>query len=184
MFNAVILFCDRKNPAPTSKEIKDYLQKSSKLIYGNDQRKSKSFSLLPKIDNVLYAFRIFKDFIFEGSNTREFFYELYVFDEMANSSHFALKYAHYSPLFFKLDELIINEMYSILWSYNSLKDARKVVNSALYFQVWAIENNVGSVRFHKSFPTFAKAAERQIKRFDAEMQDQASKAVALFKSGW
>jgi hypothetical protein len=169
-------------PAPTAKEIQDYFKKSTRLLYGNDKRKSKSTPIPDKIHTVGRCFETFKVAL-----TGEDYIStmLYVFDDKANSSMLGLKYANQVVCHFKLDEQVADEMWNIDWSYGHLLRYKRGLQSEIDSTKFFAEKNVGSKAFHqKSVPLFITATQAFIAQVEQEMSALEAKAKRLFSSGW
>jgi len=183
MYHATLLRCDFiEHSAPTAKEIQDYFKKSTRLLYGNDKRKSKSTPIPDKIHLVAPAFDTFKVAL-----TGEDYLStmLYVFDDQANSTMLLLKYSNQVVCHFKLDAQIADEMSSLNWSYGHLQRFKRGLQNDIGSIDFLAQKNIGTKVFHtKSVPPFVKATKAFIADVDKEMAALESSAKRLFKSGW
>lgn len=184
MYKAVIMRSSFENPAPTSKEIQGYFNKSGKLLYGNDKRKSKNTPFEGTIHLVMHAFNEFEEVI--TGKKREFgdTPNLYVFDDQINQLHFHLIYAQQAQNYFLLDDAIITEMYKLSWNVGHLKRYKRDLQGNENFNQFMIEKNIGNTKLYKSFPKFSKATDIYISQIDITIEEFESRALSLFKSGW
>ena len=167
---------------PTAKEIQDYFKKSTRLLYGNNKRKSKSTPMPEKLHLVDNSFQTFKVAL-TGENYITPM--LYVFDDKANSSMLALKYANQVICHFKLDEKIIDEMSSSSWNYGHLLRYKRGLQSEIDSTKFFAEKSIGSNAFHKNaVPLFIKSTKAYITEVEQEMSALESEAKRLFYSGW
>jgi hypothetical protein len=182
-YRAALLRYDHiDNPAPTAKEIQNYFKKSTRLLYGNDKRKSKSTPIPDKIHLVSRSFDTFKVALTGADYISTM---LYVFDDQANSSMLGLKYANQVVCHFKLDDLITDEMWNISWGYGHLLRYKRGLQSEIDSTEFLAEKNVGSKTFHaKAVPLFVNATQAFILKVGQEMAALESEAKRLFYSGW
>ena len=183
MYHATILSYNIvKNPAPTAKEIQSYFKKSTRLLYGNDKRKSKSSPFPEKIHLVTSTFRSFKETFTseEYVNTM-----LYVFDDAANSTMLYLKYADRVLCHFKLNETIADEMHNLKWNFDHLQSMKKGLQQNIGQFKFFKERGIGSKEFHSNaVPPFCNTTERLIAEVTEEMTTLEKKIICLYKSGW
>ncbi len=184
MHKAVIINSNYQNPAPSAKEIQASLNKSGKLLYGNDKRKSINTPYKDTIHLVMHSFNQFEEVITGSARNYQTTRTLYIFDDKANESFFFLKYVNQIQTHFKLDDLIINDMYKCSWDYDHLKRFKNSLEQETKFIDFMKEKNIGNTKLHKAFPKFATATTDYIKKIDVAMKEIENKAVALFKSGW
>jgi hypothetical protein len=184
MYKAAIFFTDFNSSAPTAKEMKNYFKNSTTLLYGNEKRKNKTFPLCEKLHLVLHAYDTFKLKIFDEKLTSHFSKTLYVFDDRVNPSHLLLKYGNFKMIRFKLDALIIDEMYQSSWGYGHLFRYKKGLENEVNYHDFLIEKNIGDESLYKSFPKFKKSVAEFAVGVDKAMVKIEKKAVALFKSEW
>lgn len=182
MYRAAFLSYDYNNPAPTAKELKAYLRGSSKLLYGNDQRKSKNTPFVDKLHLIGHSFSTFQR-VFTPENRYQQTM-LYIFDDRINSTHFFLKYTSQSLCHFSLDEQVIDEMDKASWDYGHLTRYRESVLRDLNNLDFFITKKIGDTRFHKTFPTHVKSSQKFILKIENEIEKLEKKAKLLFKSGW
>jgi hypothetical protein len=184
MHKAVIINSDYQNPAPTAKEIQAYLHKSSKLLYGNDKRKSINTPYKENIHLVMHSFYQFEEAL--TGRTRDFgtTRTLYIFDDKVNETHFFLKYVGQIQTHFKLNDPIITEMNKCSWDYGHLYRYKQSLEHDFRFIDFLKEKNIGNAKLHKAFPKFTTATNEYINKIDIAMKEIEDKAVALFKSGW
>jgi hypothetical protein len=184
MYKAVIMRSSFENPAPTSKEIQGYFNKSGKLLYGNDKRKSKNTPFEGTIHLVMHAFNEFEDLII--GKKREFgdAHNLYIFDDQINQLHFHLIYAQQAQNYFLLDDAIITEMYKLSWNVGHLKRYKRDLQDNENFNQFMIEKDIGNAKLYKSFPKFSKATDIYISQIDITIEEFETRALSLFKSGW
>jgi len=181
MYKAAFLSSDFDNPAPTAKELKAYLRGSAKLLYGNDQRKSKNTPYLDKIHLVYQSFNSFQR-VLKADGTQQLM--LYIFDDRINSTHFFLKYTSQAFCHFDLDEQVIDEMRKTSWDYGRLTSYQQSLQSGLSCLDFFITKQIGDNKFHKTFPAHVKSSQNLILKIDDEMKKLEAKAKLLFKSGW
>lgn len=184
MHKAVIMRSSYENPAPTSKEIQDYFNKSGKLLYGNDKRKSKNTPFEGSIHLVMHAFNEFEEVITGKKKGFGETHTLYIFDDQINQLHFHLIYAQHAQNYFVLDDSIITEMYKLSWNVGHLKRYKKDLQNSENFNQFMIEKDIGNAKLYKSFPKFLKATDTYIIQIDITIKDYESRAIELFKSGW
>lgn len=184
MYKAVIINSDDQHPLPTAKEIKNYLNKTGKLLYGNDKRKSVNTPFQNTIHLVMNAFNEFEEAI--TGRKRDFFTpsELYVFDDKVNEMHFFLKYAGQIQCHFNLDDAIIDKMHHCTWSHGHLKRHKQSVEQNANSSKFYIEKSIGNTKFHKAFPKFTKASNDYIAKIDDAMKIIEADAISLYKTGW
>lgn len=183
MYRAVILRNDySEGPAPSAKEMQDYVKKSTRLLYADDKRKSKSTPMRDKIHLVDYALSTFRNLL-DGERFEST--ALYVFDERVNSTHFLMKYSAIHVCSFKLDEQILDHMWNVAWNYGHLCRFKKSCEGDIGQTEFFAEKNVGSKRFHaKAVPPFIKRTKEFIGEIDKEIAALEDEAISLFKSGW
>ena len=183
MYRAVILrYGHGIGPAPSAKEMQDYVKTSTRLLYADDKRKSKSTPLRDKIHLVGSAYSEFRKLL-DGESFRPI--ALYVFDDRVNSTHFLLKYSPTHVCRFKLDEQVVDHMNSAASDYSELSTFKARcewdISQAEYF----VKKNVGSTRFYgKIVPPFIKRTRAFIGEIDKEIAALEREAISLFKSGW
>jgi hypothetical protein len=182
MYRAAFLSGDYSNPVPTAKELKAYLGSSAKLLYGNDQRKSKNTPYTNKLHLIGHSFSSFKHLFKPNENYQPSL--LYVFDDRINSTHFYLKYASLTLCHFIIDEQIIDEMNKTSWDYGHLTRYRDSVQSDLDSLNFFITKKVGDNKFHNTFPAHIASSQKFILKIENEIKKLESKANLLFKSGW
>lgn len=183
MYKAAIFRYDFKDlRPPTAKEIQDYFKKSTRLLYGNKKRKSKSTQIHENLHLVNSSFETFINTLTGKSYISTM---LYVFDDRANSSMLALKYANQVVCHFKLDEKIIDEMWNCHWNYEHLQRYKRGLQSAIDDTVFFVEKNIASDAFHKNVvPLFIKSTKAYITEVEQELSSLESEAKHLFNSGW
>ena len=184
MHKAVIINSDFENKAPSAKEIQTYLNKTGKLLYGNDKRKSANTPYTDTIHLVMSSFSEFEEALtgkVKGYGTTQ---TLYVFDDKVNETHFFLKYVEQIQCHFKLDASIIDSMWKAKWNSGHLKNLKKSLEKNADFGDFMIKKNIGSAKLHKSLPKFAKATNDYIAKIDSEITAIEENAVSLFTSGW
>ena len=184
MYKAVIMNADNQHPLPTAKEIKTYLRNTSKLLYGNDKRKSINTPYPDIIHLVMNSFPKFEEAITRNKRDYTNTQELYVFDDKVNVTHFFLKYGGTIDCHFSLDDTIIHAMHHCNWSFGHLERHKKSVVQNAESSQFFIDKEIGNAKLHKSFPKFIKATDDYIKKIDAAMKEIEDEAVLLFKSGW
>ena len=182
MYKAAFLTYDFNKPAPMAKELKAYLRGSAKLLYGNDQRKSKNTPYTDKIHLIGHSFSTFKHLFTPENSYQQSM--LYVFDDRINSTHFFLKYTLQALCHFDLDEQVIDEMHKTSWDYGHLTRYQQSVQKDLDFLDFFITNQIGDNKFHKTFPAHVKSSQKFILKIDNEIEKLETKAKLLFKSGW
>ena len=183
MYKAVILHYDFTNLLPpTAKEMQDYFKKSTRLLYGNDKRRSKLTPIPEKLHLVERSFQTFGAVLGEKDVWST---KLYVFDDKANSSMLSLKYANQVICHFKLDEQIAEEMWNTSWEYEHLQRYKLSLQSNIDETRFFSEKNIGRKFFHqKGVPPFAKATNSFISYVEREIATLELEARRLFKSGW
>ena len=181
MYKAAFLIIDFLQPEPTAKEIKSYLHNSSKLLYGNDQRKSKNTPYVDKLEIIENCFSKFKHIFSSQQHTHQM---LYIFDSEINETHFFLKYAPQVLAHFELDEKIIDEIIKITKDYGQLNSYIYRLQKELQSLDGFVEKNIGSYSFHKSFPAYVNASEKFIMQIDKDVKRLEKKASQIFQSGW
>ena len=183
MYRAVILrYGFGEAQAPSAKEMQDFLKKSSRLLYAEDKRKSKSTPLPDKIHLVDSAFSTFRNLL---GGERIGLTALYVFDDRVNSSHFLLKYSPIHLCSFRLDEQVLDHMSNVAWNYEHLCRFKKSCEGDINQTEFFADKNVGSKRFHaKAVPPFIKRTRAFIGEIDKEIAALEREAISLFKSGW
>ena len=184
MYKAVIMNADNQHPLPTAKEIQAYLRKTSKLLYGNDKRKSINTPYPDIIHLVMYSFSTFQEAITKNERDYQDRKELYIFDDKVNVMQFFLKYGGSIDCHFSLDDAIIHSMNHCSWSFGHLERYKKSVVQNAESSQFFIDKQIGNAKLHKSFPKFIKATDDYIKKIDAAMKEIEDEAVLLFKSGW
>ena len=184
MYKAAIFLTDFNSSAPTAKELKNYFQNSTTLLYGNEKRKNKAFPLCDQMHLVEHAYEAFKLKIFDEKLTSHFSSSIYVFDNRINSSHLLLKYGNFKMIRFKLDFSIIDEMYQSSWGYGHLYRYKKSLEGEVQYQDFLIDKKIGDSSLYKSFPKFKKSVIDYTEKVDKAMAKIEKKAVALFKSEW
>ncbi len=184
MYKAAILKSDFKNPAPTAKEIQDYLKKAGKLVYGNDKRKSKNTPFTDSIHSVMYAFDAFHNLITGEERQYHSSYTLYVFDANVNEMYFFLKYAERVVTHFLLTDAIIDDMHHCNWSYGHLTRYKNDLKNNAGFSNFMIEKGIGNANLYKAASKFSAATNAYITKIDDAIRDLEESAIALFKSGW
>jgi hypothetical protein len=182
MYKAVFLTYNLMQGAPTANEIKTYLGKSAKLLYGNDQRKSKNTPYPDKLHLIESAFHQFRD-IFSSGKT--FIHrELYIFDEQINETHFFIKYAPQVLAHFEFDDKTIDEMKKIAWNHNHLVSYFRSLDNNVGSLDFFIQKNIGDPNFHKLFPSFVKKFDTVKSHTAKEIKKLEKKADLLFRGGW
>jgi hypothetical protein len=182
MYKAAFLTHNTMQSAPTAKEIKTYLGKSAKLLYGNDQRKSKNTPYSDKLHTIEHSFSHFKNIF---TNKKSFVItELYIFDDKINETHFLLKYAPQVLVHFIFDEKTIDEMHTVSWNHGHLTRYLESIDSHSGSLKFFIEKNIGDANFHKLFPSFLKKFETIKLHTQKEIDKLEKKADLLFRSGW
>ena len=184
MHKAVIINSDYQNHAPTAKEMQAYLNKTGKLLYGNDKRKSANTPYQQTIHLVTSAFGSFEEVITGAKRDYQTVRNLYVLDDKVNEMHFFLKYAGNVQCHFKLNDQIIDEMHHCSWSLGHLKRHKQSVENDASSRHFFIEKNIGNKKLHNAFPAFVKATESYVLKIDNAIQEIEDKATALFTSGW
>ena len=182
MYRAAFLSGDYSNPVPTAKELKAYFGSSAKLLYGNDQRKSKNTPFTDKLHLIGHSFSTFQHLIKPDKRFQPS--ELYIFDDRINSTHFFIKYASYALCHFDLDEQIIDEMHKTSWDYGHLTRYQKSLQSDLSSLQFFITKQIGDNKFHNTFPAYITSSNKFILKIENEIKKLESKANLLFKSGW
>ena len=182
MYKAAFLTYNMTQVAPTAKEIKTYLGKSAKLLYGNDQRKSKNTPYPDKLHLIESAFFHFRDIL--NNKNGYFRSELYIFDEKINESHFLLKYASQAIVHFKFDDKTIDEMYTLSWNHMHLVSYFKSIDNDIASLKFFTDKNIGDANFHKLFPSFVKKFDTIKSHTQKEIDKLEKKANLLFRSGW
>jgi hypothetical protein len=178
MYKAVML----SEVFPTAQELKDYLGNSSKLLYGNDKRKSKNTPFADRLHLVSHCYNTFSECITKSDEDAHTM--LYIFDDKINDIHFLLKYTPQITARFLLDESIIDDMHKITWHYDSLKRyAGSITHDADKLDFF-ITNKIGDDKFHKTIPSYKKAVDKFKSQIEKEMSKLEKKAHSLFQSGW
>ena len=183
MYKAAFLTYNMMQDAPSAKEIKTYLGKSAKLLYGNDQRKSKNTPYPDKLHTIEHAFSHFES-IFTDQKKPYVPTELYIFDEKINSTYFFLKYASQVIVHFKFDEKTIDEMHTLSWNHMHLVSYFNSIDQNIGSLKFFTDKNIGDPKFHKAFPSFAKKFDIIKLRTAKEIDKLEKKADLLFRSGW
>lgn len=183
MYRAVILrYGYGEGPAPSAKEMQDYVKKSTHLLYADDKRRTKSTPMRDKIHLVDSAFSTFRNLL-DGERFRPT--ALYVFDDRVNSTHFLMKYSPIHVCSFKLNEQVLDHMYNVAWNYGHLCRFKKSCEGDISQTEFFADKNVGSKRFHaKAVPPFIKRTRAFIGEIDKEIAALEREAISLFKSGW
>ncbi len=182
MYKAAFLTYDFVQGPPTAKEIKTYLGKSAKLLYGNDQRKSKNTPYPDKLHTIEHAFSHFKSIFTDKKPYVPT--ELYIFDEKINSTYFFLKYASQLIVHFKFDEKTIDEMHTLSWNHTHLVSYFKSIDKNIGSLKFFTDKNIGDPKFHKAFPSFAEKFDIIKSHTQKEIDKLEKKANLLFCSGW
>ena len=179
---AAILSYDFNNPAPTASELKTYLGTSSKLLFGNDKRKSKNTPYVNRHHLITHSFNSFKHLYSPKDNYQ--YQMLYIFDDKVNSTHFFLKYASQVLAHFELDDKIIDEMHKVEWDYSHLQRYKGYVESTLDSLDFFVEKDIGGKSFHNAFPAHVNSTQKFISKIDKELEKLEKKANQLFQCGW
>ena len=184
MHKALIINSDFENPAPTAKEMQLFLNKSGKLIYSEDKRRSKNTPYQKTIDLVLYAFRDFEETITGNERAYCLHRNLYIFDGDVNEMLFYLKFSGMVQCHFVLNDSIIEDMHKASWDYGHLNRFKESLEGDVHFNQFMIEKNIGDNSLYEAFYKFSKATDEYILEVNNSIKKVEEKAIALFKSGW
>jgi hypothetical protein len=184
MHKALIVNSDFNNPAPTAKEMQSFLNKSGKLIYSEDKRKSKNTPYQKNIHLVVGAFRDLEEAI--TGNEREYCVHrnLYIFDGEVNEMLFYLKFSGMVQCHFILNDSIIEDMNKASWDYGHLNRFKKSLEDNVHFNKFMVERNIGDSSLYDALHKFSKATDDYILEVNNSIKQVEEKAIALFKSGW
>jgi hypothetical protein len=180
-YKAALLSFDVNFDYPTSKELKLFLGKSAKLLYGNDKRITKNTPYRDKLHFVTNAFRTFQHLFFPDSLR---LFKLYIFNDKIYSSHFLLKYSPIVITLFELDDTIVEDLHKVEWDYGHLTRHKKQVRIGIDGLDFFIERGVGSKGFHDAFPSHTASTNEFIQLIDNELKQLEHKAYSIFNSGW
>jgi len=180
-YKAALISYDVHFPFPTSKELKLFLGKSAKLLYGNDKRITKNTPYRDKNQLITNAFQTFQHLLFPG---RPGLFKLYIFNNEIYSSHFLLKYSPIVITLFELDDTIVEDLHKIDWDYGHLTRHKKQVQIGIDGLDFFIERGVGSKGFHDAFPSHTASTNEFIQLIDNELKQLEHKAYSIFNSGW
>ncbi len=182
MYKAVFLQYDyNENPA-TAKELKDYLKNSSKLLYGNDRKKTNNTPYKDKLHLIEHAFARFEELLTGDKFSKKQL--LYIFDEKINEMHFFLKYTSHVVSHFILNEKIIDEMRKIESDYVNLNNYSKHLKDEIRLGNFFVNENIGERKFHRSIESHLKSVENFSIKLDAQIKLVENKAILIFKGGW
>ena len=182
MYKAVFLANDFQAQAPTAKELKEFLAGSGKLLFGNDQRKSKNTPFADRLHLVTNCLHSFSHLF--NSDSHHVTSTLYIFDDKINETHFLLKYSSQVITHFLLDEHVIDDMHHITWSHSSLKTHLNSVRHDMDKLDFFVKKGIGDVKFHKSFPAYIKATNTFLTGIENEMKKLENNALHLLQSHW
>lgn len=180
-YRAALLSYDVHFPFPTSKELKSFLGKSAKLLYGNDKRITKNTPYRDKHHLITNAFQTFQHLFFSGSPR---LFKLYIFNNKIYSSHFQLKYSPIVITLFELDDTIVDDLHKITWDFGHLARHKKQLGTGIDSLNFFIEREVGSKNFHGAFPIYQNQTMEFIQLIDNELKQLENKAYSIFNSGW
>ena len=184
MHKALIISTKFHESAPTAKEMQLFLNKSGKLLYSKDKRKSINTPYPGSIDNVLIAFEEFKKVITGDESDFMVYENLYIFDGEANEMLFYLKYSGMISCHFVLSDSIINDMIKARWNYGHLNRFKKSLQDNVYFNEFMVKKGIGEDSLHDALDKFSRATDDYILEVNRSIKKVEEKAIALFKSGW
>jgi hypothetical protein len=175
---------DYQNPAPSYKDLDVNLGKTGKVLYGGGKRKSKTVPYLDKLHIVSNAFDRFSKLLFPQLDDSYHYFELYLFDKDANETMLYLKHPNQIITHFIIDDVLIDTMHHLGWSYDHLcryvRELESTANSLNFFN----EKEIADTKYQKSFPAFVKATDKLIDETIKASERVTENAELIFKSGW
>lgn len=178
-----ILKNTRERSKPDYKELDAAMGKGAKVIYGGGKRKSKTVPYLDKLHLVDSAFSSFDSDLFSGENYWSY-PELYLFEESANETFLLLKFGDFVVTHFRLDEMLLNEVYHLSWSKYHLKSYADTLNGTISSLDFFKQKNVGDEKLYKKNPAFIKSTEVMIDAVNQNTQRLIDRASLILKAGW